>query len=72
MNEIKTKINKGGGIIFDMESNKGHHAVLVYGYSSENRIRIYDPQIGETIKKYTDYRDGKGLVGYRYSQSVYF
>ena len=70
---IKKKIYKGGGVIMAMvNSGNSGHAILVYGYSSNKKVKVFDPQGGNIICKYTDLRDGNTLPGYYYRGSVYY
>lgn len=71
--QIKAKINKGGGIILDMQNQfYGGHAILLYGYSSDGDVKVYDPKRGVAIYNYTQLKKGNGLKGYTYEQSIYF
>lgn len=70
---IREKIDKGGGVIMAMQNALyGGHAILLYGYNSNGKVKIYDPQNGPVICEYTDLRDGKILSGYVYEKSIYY
>lgn len=70
---LKEKINKGGGVIMAMQNPLyGGHTILLYGYDSNGKVKVYDPKKGPIICRYTDLRDGKTLSGYSYEQSIYY
>ena len=47
---IKGKIDNGGGVIMAMQNALyGGHAILLYGYSSNNNVKIYDPKQGMIV-----------------------
>lgn len=70
---IKEKINKGGGVIMAMQNPLyGGHAILLYGYNSDGKVKVYDPKNGPIICQYADLRDGKTLSGYTYEESIYY
>ena len=70
---LKEKINTGGGGIMAMQNPLyGGHTILLYGYDSNGKVKVYDPKKGPIICRYTDLRDGKTLSGYSYEQSIYY
>lgn len=71
--QIKAKINKGGGIILDMQNQfYGGHAILLYGYSSDGDVKVYDPKRGVAIYNYTQLKKEMDLKGIHMNKAYIF